>query len=180
MHKEYIEKYTSDGKPTGKKFLKSEIHRKGIIHSTIHLWIFCNKNKILIQKRSKSKEINPGIWDVSVAGHIKYGENFINAVIRESKEETGIKIQKEKLKKVGVFYTEEFYTNVTDREFHHTYIYKISSDEIDLDFNNNEVEELQFISLNNMKDLLQNNSEFFIGSNKSYYNSVIAEIESSI
>ena len=141
MDKEYIEEYTNDGKPTGKKFLKSKIHKKGIIHSTIHLWIFCNKNKILIQKRSKSKEINPGIWDVSVAGHIKYGENFINAVIRESKEETGIEIQKEKLKKVGVFYAEEFYTNVTDREFHHTYIYKISSDEIDLDFNNNEVEE---------------------------------------
>jgi len=49
MHKEYIEEYTSDGKPTGKKLLKSEIHKKGIIHSTIHLWIFCNKNKILIQ-----------------------------------------------------------------------------------------------------------------------------------
>jgi len=27
---------------------------------------------------------------------------------------------------------------------------------------------------------MQNNSKFFIGSNKSYYNSVIAEIESSI
>jgi len=43
-----------------------------------------------------------------------------------------------------------------------------------------EVEELQFISIDNMKDLLQNNSKFFIGSNKSYYNSVIAKIESSI
>ena len=180
MHKEYIEEYTRDGKPTGKKLLKSEIHRKGVIHSTIHLWIFCNKNKILIQKRSKSKEINPGIWDVSVAGHIKYGENFTNAVIRESKEETGVKIQKEKLKKVGVFYTEEFYNNITDREFHHTYIYKASSNEIDLDFSNNEVEELKFISLNNMKDLILSNSKFFIGSNKSYYNSVITEIESSI
>ncbi len=78
------------------------------------------------------------------------------------------------------FIQKNFYTNVTDREFHHTYIYKINSNEIDLDFNNNEVEELQFISLDNMKDLLQNNSKFFIGSNKSYYNSVIAEIESSI
>ena len=123
-------------------------------------------SQILVPMDSEGIEVRKMLevfgWDVSVAGHIKYGENFINAVIRESKEETGIKIQKEKLKKVGVFYTEEFYTNVTDREFHHTYIYKISSDEIDLDFNNNEVEELQFISLNNMKDLLQNNSEFFI------------------
>ena len=75
---------------------------------------------------------------------------------------------------------EEFYTNVTDREFHHTYIYKISSNKIDLDFNNNEVEELKFISLDNMKDLIQNNSEFFIGSNKSYYKCVMEAINTSI
>ena len=30
MYKEYIEEYTNDGTPTGKKFLKSEIHKKGI------------------------------------------------------------------------------------------------------------------------------------------------------
>ena len=51
---------------------------------------------------------------------------------------------------------------------------------IDLDFNNNEVEELKFISLDNMKDLIQNNSEFFIGSNKSYYKCVMEAINTSI
>ena len=45
---------------------------------------------------------------------------------------------------------------------------------------NNEVEELKFISLDNMKDLIQNNSEFFIGSNKSYYKCVMEAINTSI
>ena len=94
MDREYIEIYNETGEPTGKKLLKSEIHSKGIIHSTIHLWIFSDRNKILIQKRSKNKTINPGTWDVSVAGHIKYGEEIVDAVIRESKEETGVTIIK--------------------------------------------------------------------------------------
>ena len=57
MDKEFIEIYTENGDPTGEKLLKSEIHKGGLIHATIHLWIFCCKNEILIQKRSKNKKI---------------------------------------------------------------------------------------------------------------------------
>ena len=51
MDKEFIEIYTENGKPTGEKLLKSEIHKEGLVHATIHLWIFCCKDEILIQKR---------------------------------------------------------------------------------------------------------------------------------
>ena len=180
MDKEYIEIYNETGEPTGKKLLKSEIHSKGIIHSTIHLWIFCDRNKILIQKRSKNKTINPGTWDVSVAGHIKYGEEIVDAVIRESKEETGVTIIKNKLKKIGVFFNEEFYDNIIDREFHHTYLYKTSTNLINLEFKNNEVEKIKFISFDNMSKLINNSAKYFIGSNKNYYNCVLKEIDGFI
>ena len=180
MDKEYIEIYTENGKPTGEKLLKSKIHKQGLFHATIHLWIFCCKDEILIQKRSKNKKINPGIWDVSVAGHIKYQEDFIDAVIRESIEETGILINKKKLKKIGVFFNQEIYNNLIDREFHHTYIYNTERDKINLDFKNNEVDQLKFITYNEMKHLINNSKEYFIGSNKNYYKCVMEAINTSI
>ena len=180
MDKEFIEIYTENGEPTGEKLLKSEIHKGGLIHATIHLWIFCCKNEILIQKRSKNKKINPGIWDVSVAGHVKYGENFLDAVIRESIEEVGVVINKTKLKKIGVFFNEETHNTLIDREFHHTYIYRTTPDKINLDFKNNEVDKLKFITYNEMKQLINNSNEYFVGSNKNYYNCVMEEINTTI
>ena len=180
MDKEFIEIYTEKGKPTGRKLLKSKIHKEGLVHATIHLWIFCCKDEILIQKRSKNKKINPGIWDVSVAGHVKYGENFLDAVIRESIEEVGVIINKNKLKKIGVFFNEETYNTLVDREFHHTYIYRTTPDKINLDFKNNEVDELKFITYNEMKQLINISNEYFVGSNKNYYNCVMKEINTTI
>lgn len=180
MDKEFIEIHTKNGKPTGEKLLKSKIHKEGLFHATVHLWIFCCKDEILIQKRSKNKKINPGIWDVSVAGHIKYQEDFIDAVIRESIEETGVLINKNKLKKIGVFFNEEIYNNFIDREFHHTYIYNAERNKINLDFKNNEVDQLKFITYNEMKYLINNSNEYFIGSNKNYYKCVLEAINTSI
>jgi len=179
MDKEYIEIYTKCGEPTGEKLLKSKIHKEGLFHATVHVWMFCSKDKILIQKRSKNKEINPGVWDVSVAGHIRFNENKIDALTRESKEEVNIKIEKKRLKKIGVFFNEQAYNDLTDREFFHTYIYKTTSDKINLDFKNNEVDQLKFISLNEMEHLIDNSDKYFIGKNKNYYKTIIDEISSS-
>ena len=84
MKEEFIEVYSPEGNKTGQKKSKSEIHRKGLFHSTVHIWIFTEEGNILIQKRSKKKELNPGVWDVSVAGHIKFNENIKKAAKRET------------------------------------------------------------------------------------------------
>ena len=49
---EFLEIYTSDGLKTGKKATKSVIHKKGLFHATVHVWIFSELGNVLIQKRS--------------------------------------------------------------------------------------------------------------------------------
>ena len=88
MREEFLEIYSSSGKKTGKKATKSHIHKKGLYHATVHVWIFSEKGNVLIQKRSTKKKLNPGVWDVSVAGHIEYKEEIKAAAIRETIEET--------------------------------------------------------------------------------------------
>ena len=116
---EFIEIYDFNGQKTGEKALKSVVHKNGLHHSTVHLWIYTISGEVLIQKRSLNKILNPGVWDVSVAGHIHFGETYNDAVIRETLEETGINIECFKLFKLGVYQSNSIHDKVTDLSLIH-------------------------------------------------------------
>ena len=178
MKEEFLEVYSPEGTKTGQKKSKSEIHRKGLFHSTVHVWIFTEEGNILIQKRSKKKELNPGVWDVSVAGHIKFNENIKKAAKRETLEETGININTKDLLKIGVYRSINIHPSAIDKEFFHTYILKIDKNSINLDFKNNEVDDLKFISIEEMESLIkEENNKIFIGKNRKYYSDVLKSIK---
>ena len=178
MKEEFLEVYSPEGTKTGQKKSKSEIHRKGLFHSTVHVWIFTEEGNILIQKRSKKKELNPGVWDVSVAGHIKFNENIKEAAKRETLEETGININTKDLLKIGVYRSINIHPTAIDKEFFHTYILKIDKNSINLDFKNNEVDDLKFISIEEMESLIKvENNKIFIGKNRKYYSDVLKSIK---
>tara|TARA_B100001287_G_scaffold11192_1_gene8571 strand:+ start:263 stop:814 length:552 start_codon:yes stop_codon:yes gene_type:complete len=178
MKEEFLEVYSPEGTKTGQKKSKSEIHRKGLFHSTVHVWIFTEEGNILIQKRSKKKELNPGVWDVSVAGHIKFNENIKKAAKRETLEETGININTKDLLKIGVYRSVNIHPTAIDKEFFHTYILKIDKNSINLDFKNNEVDDLKFISIEEMESLIkEENNKIFIGKNRKYYSDVLKSIK---
>ena len=178
MKEEFLEVYSPEGTKTGQKKSKSEIHRKGLFHSTVHVWIFTEEGNILIQKRSKKKELNPGVWDVSVAGHIKFNENIKKAAKRETLEETGININTKDLLKIGVYRSINIHPTAIDKEFFHTYILKIDKNSINLDYKNNEVDDLKFISIEEMESLIKKeNNKIFIGKNRKYYRDVLKSIK---
>ena len=178
MKEEFLEVYSPEGTKTGQKKSKSEIHRKGLFHSTVHVWIFTDEGNILIQKRSKKKELNPGVWDVSVAGHIKFNENIKKAAKRETLEETGININIKDLLKIGVYRSINIHPTAIDKEFFHTYILKIDKNSINLGFKNNEVDDLKFISIEEMESLIkEENNKIFIGKNRKYYSDVLKSIK---
>ena len=178
MKEEFLEVYSPEGTKTGQKKSKSEIHRKGLFHSTVHVWIFTDEGNILIQKRSKKKELNPGVWDVSVAGHIKFNENIKKAAKRETLEETGININTKDLLKIGVYRNINIHPTAIDKEFFHTYILKIDKNSINLEYKNNEVDELKFISIDEMESLIKKeNNKIFIGKDKKYYSDVLKSIK---
>ena len=178
MKEEFLEVYSPEGTKTGQKKSKSEIHRKGLFHSTVHVWIFTEEGNILIQKRSKKKELNPGVWDVSVAGHVKFNENIKKAAKRETLEETGININTKDLLKIGVYRSINIHPTAIDKEFFHTYILKIDKNSIDLDYKNNEVDDLKFISIEEMESLIKKeNNKIFIGKNRKYYRDVLKSIK---
>lgn len=58
-----------------------------LIHLVVHCHVFDPAGRLLLQKRSRSKDTNPGRWDTSVGGHVMAGEPVRDALLREAREE---------------------------------------------------------------------------------------------
>jgi isopentenyl-diphosphate delta-isomerase type 1 len=70
---------------------RSELHgNPSLIHRVVHILVFDNKGRLLLQKRSLHKDVAPGKWDTSVGGHVNPGEDILSAANREMKEELGV------------------------------------------------------------------------------------------
>lgn len=69
---------------------RREIHRLGLRHRSAHIFLFDPAGRLFLQKRSMRKDVHPGCWDTSAAGHVDPGETYDTAAARELREELGI------------------------------------------------------------------------------------------
>ncbi len=61
-----------------------------LIHQAVHVFVFDDAGRLFLQKRSASKDTQPGKWDTSVGGHVDAGETPEVAARRELGEELGV------------------------------------------------------------------------------------------
>ncbi|WP_053977734.1 NUDIX hydrolase [Mangrovimonas xylaniphaga] len=176
---ELIDIVTKEGTLTGVSCPKSEIHTKGHYHNTAHIWLYTKNGDILLAQRSFEKAICPGMWDVSVAGHVDAGESIEEAAIRETQEELSLDLKQTDLDKIGVFECFQSYPfGITDNEFHHTYIAELQVPLEILKPQPGEVEALKLVDIATFKELLKNsgNNDHFVPSNRAYYETVLEAI----
>ncbi len=61
-----------------------------LIHRAVHVLVISRHGQLLLQKRSLSKDVQPGKWDTSVGGHVGWGQSYEEAAHREAEEELGL------------------------------------------------------------------------------------------
>lgn len=98
---EYFDVCDERGQPLGIVKERSLVHRDGDWHRVFHCWVVDPKGpSIVLQQRAATKEVAPGLWDVSVGGHYSAGEG-IEGGLREIEEELGLKVKRAELIHVG-------------------------------------------------------------------------------
>jgi isopentenyldiphosphate isomerase len=60
-------------------------------HMAVHVLVERPSGALILQKRSRAKRIDPGLWDSSVGGHVLHQEDLREAALRETEEELGIR-----------------------------------------------------------------------------------------
>lgn len=79
---------------------RGEIHRLYLRHRAAHILLRNEAGEIFLQKRAPWKDINPGVWDSSAAGHVDSGEDYAACAHRELEEELGVNAQLAKIGKL--------------------------------------------------------------------------------
>ncbi len=70
---------------------RSQMRQKRLIHRSTYILIHDETNRMLVQKRTDTKDVYPGLWEIAAGGVVAYGEEYMESALRELSEETGIK-----------------------------------------------------------------------------------------
>ena len=90
---EYLDLYDENGNNTGKTMIRGNKVPRGMHFNVVICFIKNSKGEYLIQKTSKQK----GNLYSLTGGHVQSGQTFIEAMIREIKEEIGVEVKAEEL-----------------------------------------------------------------------------------
>jgi len=180
MTDEYIDKLNSSGERTGEKVLKSDAHLKGYWHLAAHIWIYTPSGQILLQHRTDFKDLYPNLWDLSVGGHVEFGEDVLATAVREMEEEIGLKVEQNRLKKVGVMTAEMVLDDGRlNNEFQHVYLleHEVVLDKLVLQ--EDEIDRMELIGFEKFKkEVLDNEqSKKYVPHKREYFEFVLKELE---
>lgn len=116
-----------------------------LLHPVVHLHVFNSKGELFLQKRSMTKDIQPGKWDTSVGGHVSPGESVEDALKREAFEELNL------TEFVPLFIVRYVWESQRERELVNSF--KTITDEIPR-VEKNEIDEGRYWSLKEIKESL--------------------------
>lgn len=137
-------------KDSTERDLKKEITR------IAGLWVVNEKGEFLLAKRSKNKKHHPNVWGPSVAGSVEEGETYEANIIKEAKEEIGVNLSeillgpKKRVSSSHEYFCQYFFAKIPSNTTFH--------------FQESEVDEVRWISLQKLKNWCLENSVEFVPS----------------
>ncbi len=78
-------------RPIG-KMEKLEVHKKGLLHRAITVYVFNSRRQLLLQRRASNKYHCGGLWSNTCCGHPYPDESTQHAAERRLQEEMGLSL----------------------------------------------------------------------------------------
>lgn len=100
------------------------VHRQGLWHKGVHVFIINNDGQFIIQKRGPMVQLKPNTLEASAGGHINTGHTAIETVMHELHEEIGVSVTPDEVKYVGTIVDrfEEPEKGLINNEFDEIYL----------------------------------------------------------
>ena len=173
---ELIEVYNEYGEKTGQQVERGIVHQKGLLHKAVCVWIMNFRHELLVQRRSP-KVAFPNMLDISFSGHITAGESAIEAIRREGHEELGLIINPQNLR--YLFTCREFgsLNDYIENEIDEVFLYQDDIKISDCKFLDNEVNSIEYISVDRFRDIIENRTDELMPY-ESHYHCLMASLKS--
>jgi isopentenyl-diphosphate delta-isomerase len=123
--KEYVILVDKEDNPIG-KMEKLEAHEKALLHRAFSVFVFNDKEELMLQQRALSKYHSPGLWTNTCCSHQRFGETNIQAGKRRLQEEMGFSVELEDV--MSFVYKAPFDNGLTEHEFDHILIGKYNEE----------------------------------------------------
>jgi isopentenyl-diphosphate delta-isomerase len=133
---------------------KQEAHIKGLLHRAFSVFVFNDKNELMLQQRAKHKYHSPGLWTNTCCSHQRDGEATLDAGKRRLQEEMGFTTL---LKETTSFiYKAPFENGLTEHEYDHILVGTYNGEP---EINPDEVAAWKWMELEDVREDIQNNPE---------------------
>lgn len=136
--------------------MRSTVHRLGLQHRGVHVFLFTSEGKMLVQKRSADRVHSPSMLDCSISEHVKAGESYLDAATRGLQEEMGVEgIEIKPLVTFRMNY------GLNDNEISTLYEGRVEQEKIK--FDPVEIEEVGYYSIDELQKMMKNEDIKFCG-----------------
>jgi len=163
---EMIDVLNENGEKTGEIVSREDVHKLGLWHKCVHIWIINGKGEVLLQKRSEQKATHPNMWTTATSGHLSAGDSSVEGAIRELSEEIGLEVNKNELKYLFTVKESEVNNNpekhIIENEFTDVYLIQKNIDITELKLQEEEVSDVKWFSYESFKKMVMENDETLV------------------
>lgn len=155
---EKIDVLDENGNQTGEVVSREEVHRLGLWHKCVHIWVINGNGEVLLQKRSAQKLTHPNMWTTATSGHLSAGDSSIEGAIRELGEEIGLEVEESELqylftvKESGINNNQD--RKIIENEITDVYLIKKDIAVSNLKLQEEEVSEVKWFSYEEFKKMV--------------------------
>lgn len=135
---------------------KMKVHEQGILHRAFSVFIFNDKNELLLQKRAANKYHSSSLWSNTCCSHLRFNEIMEEAASCRLKVEMGLNCNLKFIKKFS--YKTSLSNNLIENEIDYIYFGWTNTNPI---INTNEVSDYKWINVYELKETINLNPDRF-------------------
>lgn len=135
---------------------KLEAHEKAVLHRAFSVFVFNNKNELMLQQRALHKYHSPGLWTNTCCSHQRDGESNLQAGIRRLQEEMGFVTPLKET--ISFIYKAPFDNGLTEHELDHIMVGSYEDAPI---INPDEVADWKWMPLDDVKQDIDDNPQLY-------------------